>query len=471
MASAVSLLATWLLWPAPTRHQLRAPASVACRALSTRLRTDVAWLLGGEGSPSDDDHARAVAAADQSVNDLHQVFLATPYRPTGLSLATRSVVRLVDELNWLVIVIQAGADPKRFVINPAACDVKVAAADVLEHCADLLADSNGPVDGLRTALSDLRTALSELERHATAHLPVPRLALPTGPEQAGEPQANEVITALEPSFRAQELSFAVSLIGSNIDLMVAADRRSWIDRLLGRQPKGVAGSLSAAQERVAAHVQPHSVWLHNSVRGAFGLGLAVLIADLTDVQHGFWVVLGTLSVLRSNALNTGQNVLRGLLGTVAGFVIGAALLAAIGNNDTLLWFLLPIVVFLAGIAPAAISFAGGQAAFTITVVILFNIIDPAGWRVGLVRIEDVAIGCAVSLIVGRALLAAGGWGCAEPGARRRLFRQRQVPVECGRFRNGQVRQQRALTRSAHRRCDPGGRGRATTGRHLPQLPG
>ncbi len=47
-----------------------------------------------------------------------------------------------------------------------------------------------------------------------------------------------------------------------------------------------------------------------------------------------------------------------------------------------------------------ISFVAGQAAFTLVVIILFNIIDPAGWKVGLTRIEDVAIGCAVSLVVG-----------------------------------------------------------------------
>ena len=34
------------------------------------------------------------------------------------------------------------------------------------------------------------------------------------------------------------------------------------------------------------------------------------------------------------------------------------------------------------------------------VVILFNIIEPAGWKVGLTRIEDVAIGCGVSIVVG-----------------------------------------------------------------------
>ena len=33
-------------------------------------------------------------------------------------------------------------------------------------------------------------------------------------------------------------------------------------------------------------------------------------------------------------------------------------------------------------------------------LILFNIIAPAGWQIGLIRIEDVAIGCAVSLAAG-----------------------------------------------------------------------
>ena len=128
--------------------------------------------------------------------------------------------------------------------------------------------------------------------------------------------------------------------------------------------------------------------------------LAVLVADLTSVQHGFWVVFGTLAVLRSNALGTGENALRALLGTTAGFIIGGALVALIGTNTTLLWILLPFVVLFAGLAPATISFAAGQAAFTVTLLVLFNLLVPVGWKLGLVRIEDVAIGGAVSLAVG-----------------------------------------------------------------------
>ena len=47
-----------------------------------------------------------------------------------------------------------------------------------------------------------------------------------------------------------------------------------------------------------------------------------------------------------------------------------------------------------------ISFAAGQAGFTVVVIILFNIIAPTGWKVGLTRIEDVGIGCGVSIVVG-----------------------------------------------------------------------
>jgi hypothetical protein len=60
------------------------------------------------------------------------------------------------------------------------------------------------------------------------------------------------------------------------------------------------------------------------------------------------------------------------------------------------WFLLPVALFVAAFAPTAISFVIGQAGFTFLLVILFNILTPVGWQVGLVRTEDVAIGCAVS---------------------------------------------------------------------------
>jgi len=104
--------------------------------------------------------------------------------------------------------------------------------------------------------------------------------------------------------------------------------------------------------------------------------------------------------LRTSAASTGGTAWRALAGTVVGFVIGALLLIAIGTGQTALWVALPLAVLVAAYAPGTTPFVVGQAAFTVTIVVLFNLLAPAGWRVGLLRIEDVAIGCAVSLVVG-----------------------------------------------------------------------
>jgi uncharacterized membrane protein YccC len=71
-------------------------------------------------------------------------------------------------------------------------------------------------------------------------------------------------------------------------------------------------------------------------------------------------------------------------------------------------------VFLAAYAPGAVGFVVGQAAFTINVLILFNLITPVGWRLGLARIEDVGVGVGISVVVGLLL-----W---PRGARRELSR-------------------------------------------------
>lgn len=403
LAAAVAVVAVAVLWPAPTREPLRAPASGACRALAGRLRADAAYFHGNGDAALEAARTAAVAEADTAVAALQDVFLASPYRPTGLSTSARTVVRLVDELNWLNIQVSQSAfaayTPSSGVspVREAALRVKLAAADALDAGADLLMRTGGDPEELEAALLLLAEA-----RAAVYSAAMSAPALPGGVDAVGGATGpvGRLVSALDPGFRAQELSHAVDQAARNIALTARAERRTWWQRLLGRQPGDVPGPLSAAEERASGYFTWHSVWLRNSIRGAAALAIAVLLADLTGVQHSFWVVLGTLSVLRSNALSTGQTALRGVLGTSLGVIVGALLLFVIGTNTVALWILLPFAILVAGIAPAAISFAAGQAAFTVTLVLLFNIITPTGWTVGLLRIEDIAIGCGVSLLVG-----------------------------------------------------------------------
>jgi hypothetical protein len=333
------------------------------------------------------------------VSGLRTTFLGTPYRPSGLSTATRAVVRLVDELIWLSVILDNSANVGQGSLEPTVRQVKSAAAVLLDHAGKELSLDEPPQDSLQGHLDDLAHAVQEMEEAVVDAVQMPR----------GAGSTETLVASLGPSYRAQELSFAATAIAANIAITVAAEKRTWWQKLLGRQPSGLDGPIASAQERALAHVEPHSVWLRNSVRAAIALAGAVLIAYQSGAQHSFWIVLGTLSVLRSNALSTGQSAVRGLVGTTIGFVIGGVLVLLLGTNTVVLWSLLPVAILVAGIAPA-VSFAAGQAGFTVTLLILFNIISPAGWQVGLVRVEDVAIGCAVSLLVGMLFWPRGATG-------------------------------------------------------------
>jgi uncharacterized membrane protein YccC len=395
LAGAVSVPAVTLLWPAPRNEPLREAAAEACQQLSARLTAETAHWHGEEG----EDVETAVAQADASVAELRRIFLATPYRPSGLTTTARAVVRLVDELVWLNLILEHGAMVRHRTADPTVRAVKSAAAVLLDHAGRELSLQNPPQDSLRDHVDDLVDARRAMGTRALDLVDLPH---------EGQ-SALDIATSLGPSFRAQELSFAVTAIAANIEIATAAEQRSWWRKLLGHRPTGLDGVLGSAQQRALAHVEPHSVWLRNSIRGAIALAGAVLIADLSGVQHSFWIVLGALSVLRSNALSTGQNAVRGLVGTTIGFGVGGALVALIGTSHGLLWVCLPLAIMAAGVAPA-ISFAAGQAGFTVTLLILFNIISPSGWQVGLVRVEDVAIGCAVSLVVGSLFWPRGATG-------------------------------------------------------------
>ena len=399
LAGAVSLIAIRILWPAPDREPLRMSTAQACTRLAQRLLSEVDCINGGLEPAHRQTRDAAVAESTASVVALRTSFFTAPYRPTGLGTATRALVGLVDQVIWLNSILErTPADTEVGPTAPVVCAVKLAAADLLQQGAVLLETATGDPTVLHPAGQRLRDAREAMERAVISALPIRRSDAHSQPEP--EAIIAEFVSSLEPSFRAKEMSFAAAAVAENIELTVAARQRTAWQQLLGHRPEGTSSSLSTAKERALSHLGPHSVWMHNSLRGAIALSLAVLVAELTGVQHAFWVVLGTLAVLRSSALNTGLNAWRALLGTVVGFILGGGLVVLVGTNTTAYWLLLPVAILFAGLAPAAISFAAGQAGFTMTLLILYNIVAPTGWKVGLVRIEDVAIGVAVSLVVG-----------------------------------------------------------------------
>ncbi|MGB8179521.1 MAG: FUSC family protein, partial [Acidimicrobiales bacterium] len=251
-----------------------------------------------------------------------------------------------------------------------------------------------PVETSLEALREARTQLEESALRSLHRHPPATDALTTDAHDA------ELLAVLDESFRVDDIANTAEKLADDMVELVASRRRTWWQQSLGLEAKGSDSRLAAARRRVRSHLSRRSVWLHNSARGAIGLGISVWVAYGFGVQHAFWVVFGTLAVLRSNALSTGQTVVKALTGTVEGIIIGSVIIGLLGTHETVFWILLPFAIAFTGFAPSAISFAAGQAGFTMTILILFNIVEPVGWTIGVIRIEDVALGCAVSLLVG-----------------------------------------------------------------------
>jgi uncharacterized membrane protein YccC len=390
LASVVST-AVALLVPAPSPGaRLRQSAAALARAIARQLQAAV----DGTAGPADRE---ATMAAKR---ELILRYDATPYRPTGLAAADQALVSLISLLEWCTALTCEATDGHLDLGGPAGPDrdLLAEAAATLAVCADLL---------------DGGEELPSLERIWRA-----RLASATHLRGlTGEPATVRV--EAERAFHAQAIGVAAAAAAADSMIAsgrvdpgsVAADRQRW----LGGHPESATAADDRSGRRwhdlmrlplprpgsaIAADASIRSVWFRNSARGAVAIAAAVAIAKLFDVVHAFWVVLGTLSVLRTSAGATGATALRALGGTVAGFAVGAALLVGIGTSMPALWTALVIAVLVAAYAPGTAPFVVGQAAFTVTVVVLFNLLAPAGWRIGLVRVEDVAIGCAVSVVVG-----------------------------------------------------------------------
>jgi uncharacterized membrane protein YccC len=389
LASVAGTIAVLAL-PTPSAGD-RLRASVA--KLADALAEAVEAALRGEATE------KLVAAAIEAKHELLATLSATPFRPTGLAIRDQALANGVELLEWCTALI---SDTLREQTNLSDAR-RAQEREMLAASAAVLRDSGALLAG-RSARPDLE-GLDARRRQSQA---VARSGVVSGVVRG----AGDADPRL--SFHAHAIATAALAIGADALLagrladpeQAAAARARWFDddALVGTDR---FRGLSRYSGVVARHASVRSTWFINSIRGALALAAAVAVADATSVQHGFWVVLGTLSVLRTNATATGATALRALLGTVLGFAVGAALLGAIGTSNTALWIALPVAVLIASYAPGVAPFTVGQAAFTVTVVVLFNLLVPVGWKVGVLRVEDVALGCLVSVLVGVVLWPRG----------------------------------------------------------------
>jgi uncharacterized membrane protein YccC len=373
IALAICVPAALFLF-APRHHdELRAHAARVCNRLADRL----------EGTASGREVTKAMNALDAT-------FLGADYRPVALTAGSRALVRVVDDLGWLSDritddtggLLGAMKDPAVRVLRDSAAVLRLPS----------VAERSARSADLRDALTELRSVSLGRYRDDITEL-------------LGEPGDKAAVAVGRELLNRRTIAATIAVTGRIIRNAAAADARPVWARVLGRQlpDTGAADWVMPETIAVAAitkgFLATRAVVLRNSVRTGLGLALAVAVTHVFPVEHGFWVVLGAMSVLRSSALTTGTRVLRAVAGTAVGFVLGAVVIELLGVDPVVLWTLLPIVAFGSAYVPEVASFVAGQAAFTMMVLINFNLIVPTGWQLGLIRVEDVVVGAMVGIVV------------------------------------------------------------------------
>jgi uncharacterized membrane protein YccC len=377
----VAGVAALVLWPVEERR--------ATRLASATLADALADVLDDATPARQRVLADAQAGLDASTGAV--------FRPAGAAARDRALVSMVRELRLteqFVAHLRVGATPEdRALLSATAAVLRVVA------------------HALRAPMHEIDvTDLVRTRALHTAHLETwARDAM-----RGDDPEA--IITRFDEEFPARAMSLRVLAVAAEIAVynhatlvgMESATDRAPADLTFLVAPP----STVTLRRKLADHWSLESVRLRAALRAAFGLAVAVLIAKAFDIDHAFWVVLGTLSVLRSNALGTGLTALQAVAGALAGFAVASAGILLFGGDTLALWIALPITIFLAAYTPGAVHFVVGQASFTVFVVMLFNILQPEGWRTGLVRVEDIAIGVGISLVVGVLLWPRGARAAA-----------------------------------------------------------
>jgi hypothetical protein len=373
LAGVTATMAALVVLPRQEHRVVNAAAARSCDALAATI-----------DAPGPSDSPVAVRAQEAgALQELRRV--SRTCRRCGPTAHDLALTFILDELRLLTLLME---QPDPFLGERRRGGIATRAASQLRAAAHALrsghASDSTAIEVDRVAVRDeeIGAVADSLRRHDT-----PR----------------RVLANLDAAYLERLLLYLATSVQANASVLLTG--RGPHDDVPGlaplEQPAGVPGAtLRRAAQLVRTHAVPTSAWLQDSVRAGLALGAAVLIADLASLGHGFWVALGTLAVLRSNAFDTGRSAVDAAFGTALGFALSSAFFALTGLNRPALWAITIAGFFLAAYLPQVAGFVAGQAAFTVLVISLFNLVAPTGWQTGLTRIEDILIGASVSLGVG-----------------------------------------------------------------------
>ncbi len=379
-AIAASALAATFLWPRNERRDLYLRLADALRPLAAAIRAVA------QGHPP----GQALHEANAAIERVRDEQRELGFRPIGAHEHQQALGGLVDALGqaWRFTCVMVASDR----VHATDRTLATAAADTIEHVADVMdACARG-----KRARAAVRIDVEALVAARRRHRDLMHEAASAGLRM--HTSAATIVGRFAGAFPVRILSFVA--LSMAVDAAVMAGRTVEArDDFVVLEPTTPMSALRHALRTLRALLVPETAWFHNSLRAALGLSAAMVVAKVIAIGHGFWVVLATLGVLRSNVVTTGATIVNALAGTFVGFGLAFLAMHFLAPYPTAMWLTLPLVVFAAAYANHAISFGAAQALFALLVVEMFNLVEPEGWMTGVVRLEAVAIGAMVALFV------------------------------------------------------------------------
>ncbi|EST29200.1 FUSC family protein [Streptomyces roseochromogenus] len=307
-------------------------------AVAATYRT-VAALLTVSGTDRTEEYEDARRTVTQSLNQSYDLILARRARHHGRS---RELTRLLAQLNAVTPVVEA-APAAHLAGRPLPPQIP----EAVHHLAQAVETGyTGPI-----AL-DLPLPTTETARavdHALRH-------------------TAEVVTAPE------------------------VDSRGIEDRL------GRPAALGIRTARAAHNVTLSANSWRYGLRLAVCIGIAQALVSLIPVPRSYWVALTITFVLKPDFGSVFSRALLRAVGTVAGLVIAAVVLAEVPLG----WWDVPAMLILAPLIPALTPRGYGYqtAAITPVILLLSDILNHQGTALLLPRLTDSLLGCAIALTAG-----------------------------------------------------------------------
>lgn len=158
--------------------------------------------------------------------------------------------------------------------------------------------------------------------------------------------------------------------------------------------------LRGRAERVVEQLMGGRIAWEFTIRLMLCTGVAAVASEVLPLARSYWLVLTVGIIMKPDYGSVFARAVQRGVGTVAGAVLGAVILALVPYGP---WLLLPFGV-LAALLPygKARNFGLSATFLTPLVVLLIDLLDVGGWHLAEARLVDTALASVIVLLVGYA---------------------------------------------------------------------